>query len=334
MLAGRPLRAVPVMSVARKPLGRIAPHRTSNCSQTDEKTVHPSSSCELQRAGRSHVDAHGTAASVLQASARRRSAERGLRRALVACLKIQSAARCVPPRLNLRQTRNAANTVARAFRGHRVRRGLVSRSASLWRRLRDATRANRPVAIAYANANGHEAVSPLERGDYDAWSPQSASSLSSSPSTLLVACANGHEAAVRLLLERGLDAAHANEDGWSPLLVASANGHEVITRLLLERGADVSRANRNGRSPLLAASRNGHEAVGRLLLKFGADVAQADKFGWSPLLAASRNGHEAVVRLLLERGAGQVRVGPRAVRRRRRRRLRLLAWRALPPGTR
>lgn len=64
---------------------------------------------------------------------------------------------------------------------------------------------------------------------------------------------------MRLLLEK-------DADKRDPLRRAEENGHEAAVRLLLEKGIDVPPKNDLGRTPLHWAARRGNEMMARLLL--------------------------------------------------------------------
>ena len=44
---------------------------------------------------------------------------------------------------------------------------------------------------------------------------------------------------MKLLLQRGTEAAAATSDGWTPLNTASLHGHLEVAKLLLDRRADL-----------------------------------------------------------------------------------------------
>ncbi|ENH68893.1 Ankyrin-1 [Fusarium oxysporum f. sp. cubense race 1] len=114
---------------------------------------------------------------------------------------------------------------------------------------------------------------------------------------------NGNIEVVKMLLEKGADAAAANEYGRTPLHEASENSHLEIAKMLLEKGEDAGTANKYGWTPLHEASKNGHLEIAKMLLEKGADAGAAAKDGRTPLHEASQNGHLEIVKMLLEKGA-------------------------------
>ncbi|WKT54412.1 Ankyrin repeat [Fusarium oxysporum f. sp. vasinfectum] len=109
---------------------------------------------------------------------------------------------------------------------------------------------------------------------------------------------NGNIEIVKMLLEKGADAAAANEYGRTPLHEASENSHLEIAKMLLEKEADAGTANKYGWTPLHEASKNGHLKIAKMLLEKGADAGAATKDGRTPLHEASKNGHLEIVKIL------------------------------------
>jgi ankyrin repeat protein len=74
------------------------------------------------------------------------------------------------------------------------------------------------------------------------------------------------KAVIKLLLETGkvdVDSKDKGGRAW-----AARNGHEAAVKLLLEKGVDVESKDQRGRTPLLWAAR-GHEAVVEMPLEKG-----------------------------------------------------------------
>lgn len=51
---------------------------------------------------------------------------------------------------------------------------------------------------------------------------------------------------MKLLLERGTEAAAATSDEWTPLNTASLHGHLEVAKLLLDRRADLTVSHKEG----------------------------------------------------------------------------------------
>jgi len=122
---------------------------------------------------------------------------------------------------------------------------------------------------------------------------------------LMFAALYGDLAAVKMLLDAGVDPNLRNEAGATAVMWALTDFDK--TRLLVERGADVNAKSEDRRTPLLiAAGLPGAAPVVKLLLEKGADVnAQAPGLDGvtTPLIEAIYSGDVETFRLLLAHGA-------------------------------
>ena len=107
-----------------------------------------------------------------------------------------------------------------------------------------------------------------------------------------------------LLIQAGADPNAANDLGVTPLMLAATNGSTVMIEKLLRANAGPNVARSTGETALLLAARTGKPEVVRLLLAAGAaaDVKMGAR-EQTPLMWAAVEGHTDVVRLLLEVGA-------------------------------
>ncbi len=88
------------------------------------------------------------------------------------------------------------------------------------------------------------------------------------------------------------------------LLTAARTGDLAAVKLLLEKGVNIESKSRYGQTPLFFAARNGREDVVKLLLAKGANPNVSDNFyKMSMLAAAADKGNVGVVKALLEKGA-------------------------------
>ena len=110
-------------------------------------------------------------------------------------------------------------------------------------------------------------------------------------------------AAVKRLLDRGLDANARDADGTPALMAAVLYADATCVKLLLDHGADPNAADKPGATALMWAVPD--IAKVKLLVASGADVnASSKNLGRTPLLiAASFPGSVAVLQLLLDHGA-------------------------------
>lgn len=91
-----------------------------------------------------------------------------------------------------------------------------------------------------------------------------------SPDELIASAETGNVAALRLLLDAGIDVNTGDARGKTALIAASEHGHVAVVRLLLDRGADVHVKNTMGVTALMLATLLDHPDVVQVLKKSGA----------------------------------------------------------------
>uniref|UniRef100_H3DDG5 Cyclin-dependent kinase inhibitor 2C (p18, inhibits CDK4) n=1 Tax=Tetraodon nigroviridis TaxID=99883 RepID=H3DDG5_TETNG len=117
---------------------------------------------------------------------------------------------------------------------------------------------------------------------------------------LCKASAQGNLAAVKRLLQNGVDVNGLNTFNRTALQVVKT-GHTALVLELLLAGAEPNVADPACDLTVLHdASRDGFAASVQLLLQHGADANMADRRGNLPLHLAAEEGHPEVVRLLME----------------------------------
>jgi len=121
---------------------------------------------------------------------------------------------------------------------------------------------------------------------------------------LMFAARYGQTDAARLLIERGADVQHRDNNGDRPMLWAADKGAADIISMFLDAGDTAdSPLDPYGHSPLYKAALWGHAPAVEVLLAAAANpnsIAQSDE---TPLHAATRYGFAEVVTLLLKAGA-------------------------------
>src|SRR5215468_1060282 len=121
--------------------------------------------------------------------------------------------------------------------------------------------------------------------------------------TLADAAERRDQAAVRALLQKGVDVNASQVDGTTALHWAAYNEDAETVALLLRAKANVNAVNRYGVPPLVLACTNGNAAIVKLLLEAGAEANATMKGGETVLMLAARSGNVDVVKALLARGA-------------------------------
>ena len=155
------------------------------------------------------------------------------------------------------------------------------------------------------------------------------------------AVCDGREAAVKQLIEKGVDAnidiskaaLIATKRGYvkivelllgtgkvdvniysraisnhTMLMEAALKGNDSIIKLLLETGkVDVNLKNDDSHTLLMLAARGGYDAIVKLLLDIGlVDINSKDGNRYTPLMQAAYSGRNAVVKVLLDTGKADV----------------------------
>ena len=120
---------------------------------------------------------------------------------------------------------------------------------------------------------------------------------------LVDAAAAQDVAAIRVLVDEGVDVNSARADGVTALIYATHWDDLESVDLLLRAGANVNAADDHGVTALARACENASPRMVERLLDAGADPNAALTSGLTPLMTAVETGEINVVRLLLTRGA-------------------------------
>jgi ankyrin repeat protein len=122
-------------------------------------------------------------------------------------------------------------------------------------------------------------------------------------SSLANAIKRADSAAIRALLQRGVDVNIPEADGTTALHWAVHQDDLTTVDLLIRAGAKAGAANRYGVTPLALASENGNPPMIARLLQAGADPNTVLADGETVLMTAARTGNVDAVRVLLSHGA-------------------------------
>ena len=121
---------------------------------------------------------------------------------------------------------------------------------------------------------------------------------------LFQACVFNQPKLVQLLLEKGADINHVDENQDSCLALSVAAGHVAVVELLLTKSASINHRNAFTNTPLITASFQNNLQIVRLLVDNGADVNlhNLDTLE-TALLISARQGHPEILKILLDAGA-------------------------------
>jgi ankyrin repeat protein len=117
------------------------------------------------------------------------------------------------------------------------------------------------------------------------------------------AAEEGDMAAVRSLLDSGVDVNQAQTNGSTALHWAVYRNDADTVALLIGRGVDVTVRTREEISPLFMATLYGNEQIIQSLLDAGADANEVGPNAETPLMLAGRNGNPEAIRTLIDAGA-------------------------------
>ena len=118
---------------------------------------------------------------------------------------------------------------------------------------------------------------------------------------MLVAIKNDDTAKVLALLERGMDANTADQNGTTLVMYAARSGNVKLLEQLLSHHANILKNNNYGDTAISLSALEGHLDCVLLLAKSGADLNPSNT--WTPLNYAAFNGHLEVATYLIEHGA-------------------------------
>eukprot|EP00640_Fibrocapsa_japonica_P003963 CAMPEP_0113943834 /NCGR_PEP_ID=MMETSP1339-20121228/28444_1 /TAXON_ID=94617 /ORGANISM="Fibrocapsa japonica" /LENGTH=870 /DNA_ID=CAMNT_0000948801 /DNA_START=93 /DNA_END=2705 /DNA_ORIENTATION=+ /assembly_acc=CAM_ASM_000762 len=107
-----------------------------------------------------------------------------------------------------------------------------------------------------------------------------------------------------LLLEKGADPTHVDDNGVTTLTQAAHRGHlDLVKKLIADGRVSVSTASEEGITALIAAATEGHHEILEALLAAGASASDKDKEGTTALMAAAVRGHKETLEALIKAGA-------------------------------
>jgi len=120
---------------------------------------------------------------------------------------------------------------------------------------------------------------------------------------MIIAASTGNLAAVKRLVNKGMDLDHSDFTGNTPLIYAARYARVTMVEYLLRHGADVNAYTHWGTTALIEAVRKGSFPVVQDLLDAGADVDQLNNKHESALFDAVKYRRLWAVNMLLYRNA-------------------------------
>ncbi|XP_067670056.1 serine/threonine-protein phosphatase 6 regulatory ankyrin repeat subunit A-like [Haliotis asinina] len=128
--------------------------------------------------------------------------------------------------------------------------------------------------------------------------------ISSTDTNIHKHCKQGSIESVRYLLSEGLaDVNTRGKNGRTPIMVAACDGNRSLLQLLLRKGADLLHVDDNGNNILHAACLGGDLEMVRFVLKLAfVDINSSGTNGRTPVMLAARKGYKKIFDLLVNTG--------------------------------
>lgn len=117
------------------------------------------------------------------------------------------------------------------------------------------------------------------------------------------AAACDNPAAVRTLINKGLDVEYRNKDGFTPLVNAATYGMVENVEVLLQAGANPDAVTLKGRTALMEAALNDQCEVVSILVSYVENIDAQDDDGRSALMDAATTGNQEILLTLMMAGA-------------------------------
>ena len=123
------------------------------------------------------------------------------------------------------------------------------------------------------------------------------------PKHQVLRAARSGDAALKALLNQGVDINATDNDGETALMEAADGRNAEVVRVLIANGANVNAADEDGETALMIAADEGRAETVRLLLEAGANVNARDEDGETALDKAIDERKHKVAELLRAAGA-------------------------------
>lgn len=120
-------------------------------------------------------------------------------------------------------------------------------------------------------------------------------------SAIHYAAKNEHLEMLQVMIDKGVDVNHADNDGNTALILnAKNNCYKGVIKELIKAGADVNAYDKLGNSALYYALKYGDLESSRFMIKKGADFNHANNEGVTPMEVAVENGYDSIIELMYE----------------------------------
>ncbi|XP_046558381.1 putative ankyrin repeat protein RF_0381 [Haliotis rubra] len=117
---------------------------------------------------------------------------------------------------------------------------------------------------------------------------------------VMVAACDGNRSLCQLLVRKGADLLHVDDDGNNVLHAACLGGDFEMVRYVLKIAiVDINSSGMNGRTPVMLAARKGFKNIFDLLVNTGCDLTQVSDDGDNILHHACLGGYLDIVRYIL-----------------------------------
>lgn len=154
-------------------------------------------------------------------------------------------------------------------------------------------------AFSLSLKNGHQSIARilLAAGSYWDYGFSEGGS-----SALIVAASKGYDDIVKMLIAKGVDLDHRDDDGFTALAKAALGGHLTTLKILISEGAVVD-AYPQGRSLLMHVVEDDNMLISQILISAGVDLDFQDENGDTALRLARRKGFFDIDLMLVQAGA-------------------------------
>lgn len=155
------------------------------------------------------------------------------------------------------------------------------------------------TAFSLALKNGHASLCRILLAAGGDWR---SGFMENNSSALIIAASQGFDEILKMLLVRGAQIDHEDDEGFSAIAKAAIGGHLTTLKILINEGAEVD-AEPLGRSILMHVVDKENMLISQKLIAAGADLNYRDESGDTALKIARRKGFFDIDLMLVQAGA-------------------------------